>query len=104
MLLGSGGASRIPFILAQVIHASFDGGRDLEAVVASPRFHVEHGILQMEKGWHMNANIDPGSLAIKIWHENSLFFGGVHAIRRKKDGWEAVGDERREGFGITVNG
>lgn len=94
---GSGGAGRIPFMIAQVIKYIFDNKLDLLSATKGPRIHVHEGTLHFEKG----AEIDPNSFAkIKEWDYESLFFGGVHSIFRGIDNHlEAVGDSRR--FGVS---
>jgi hypothetical protein len=31
-----------------------------------------------------------------------MFFGGVHTIHRYGEQWQAIGDDRREGFALEV--
>ena len=92
---GSGGAGRIPFMIAQVVKALFDEKLSLEEATQKARLHVQEGVLHFEKG----ASVNPqGFEHIKEWDYESLFFGGVHSIFRGKDGHlEAAGDSRRYG-------
>jgi gamma-glutamyltranspeptidase/glutathione hydrolase len=36
-----------------------------------------------------------------MWPQQSMFFGGVHAVRQTKNGFEAAGDDRRSGAVLT---
>lgn len=92
---GSGGAGRIPFMIAQVIKALFDKKMNLEDATRFPRIHVQDDVLHFEKGASINTHNFEN---IKEWDYESLFFGGVHSIFRGKDGHlEAAGDPRRYG-------
>ena len=92
---GSGGAGRIPFMIAQVIKALFDEKLSLEEATRKARIHVQEEVLHFEKGASPNTD---GFEHIKEWDYESLFFGGVHSVFRGKDGHlEAAGDSRRYG-------
>lgn len=92
---GSGGAGRIPFMIAQVIKSLFDDGLDIESATQKPRLHVQEHTLHFEKG----AAVNTSELEeYKEWDYESLFFGGVHSIYRKdNDELSAAGDSRRYG-------
>ena len=92
---GSGGAGRIPFMIAQVLKALFDEGLSLEEATAKARIHVQENVLHFEKGAQPDTS---GFENLKEWDYESLFFGGVHSIFKGKDGrLEAQGDSRRYG-------
>ncbi len=92
---GSGGAGRIPFMIAQVVKALFDEKMSLSAATEKPRVHVQDDLLHFEKGAAFDSNRFENQ---KEWDYKSLFFGGVHSIYRAKDGHlEACGDARRYG-------
>lgn len=94
---GSGGAGRIPFMIAQVVKSLFDQGLSLEESTTKPRLHVQEGTLHFEKGATFNKHDFEN---MKEWDYKSLFFGGVHSIHKGKDGHlEACGDARRYGVG-----
>ncbi|MDA7501703.1 gamma-glutamyltransferase [Chitinophagales bacterium] len=99
-LLGSGGSSRIPFAVLQVLN-SYLKGATLEQAMTESRVHWENGTLYHEPDFRMPKN--------RFWEqesafdEQSFFFGGVHAVQRYKDSWLGVADHRREGSSITVS-
>lgn len=92
---GSGGAGRIPFMIAQVVKALFDDNLNLNQATSRPRVHVQEDTLHFEKGASVNVSEFSN---IKEWDYESLFFGGVHSIHQTTNGTlQAVGDSRRYG-------
>lgn len=92
---GSGGAGRIPFMIAQVVKALFDEKLSLEEATRKPRIHFQDDVLHFEKYASVRTE---GFEELREWDYESLFFGGVHSIFRGKDGHlEAAGDSRRYG-------
>lgn len=92
---GSGGASRIPFMISQVVKALFDEKLNLEDATRKARIHFQDEVLHFEKGANVRTD---GYQNLKEWDYDSLFFGGVHSVFRGKDGHlEAAGDSRRYG-------
>ncbi|MGB1317192.1 MAG: gamma-glutamyltransferase [Flavobacteriales bacterium] len=92
---GSGGAGRIPFMIAQVLKALFEEGLSLEDATQKARVHVQENVLHFEKGAALDTS---GFEQQKEWDYESLFFGGVHSIfKGKQDQLEASGDSRRYG-------
>ena len=103
-MLGSGGSNRIRSALTQVAARLVDGSSRLEDAIVAPRLHTEGGhALDVEGGV---SEADREALAAawpeaRFWSGQSMFFGGVHAVRREaKGGAEAMGDPRREGYGL----
>ena len=94
---GSGGAGRIPFMIAQVLNALFEEGLNLDDATTKPRIHMHEGLLHFEKGAVLNEHNFEN---IKQWDYRSLFFGGVHSVFSDKNGQlQASGDARRYGVG-----
>jgi gamma-glutamyltranspeptidase / glutathione hydrolase len=100
-VLGSGGAGRIPYALTCVIWNLLVAGMPLKEAVDKKRLHLDDRYFHLENtqpsdafnGFHKPA---------KFWKKHSLFFGGVHAVLKKEgSSAEAVGDFRREGFGLV---
>ncbi len=98
--LGSGGSNRIRTAVLQVLINLIELKMDLIAAVDAPRLHIEEGRLDLEPG------LAPGDFEIsqstaaaaRQWDECSMFFGGVHVVRRGADGGVAgAGDTRRGG-------
>lgn len=96
-VLGSGGASRIPTMIAQVLHYLIDYKMELNEAIAAPRMHLEHNKLEVEGGFSHQFDQKNFPYEINHWEKSSLFFGGVHTLNRKKNHWLAVGDQRRDG-------
>jgi len=94
---GSGGASRIPYMIAQVLDHLFNDKMSLEEATLSGRIHVHEGVLHVEQNSKKPVNLS--RLKLHQWDYQSLFFGGVHSIFNTKKSCEAVGDSRR--FGVS---
>ncbi|MEM0998214.1 MAG: gamma-glutamyltransferase [Bacteroidota bacterium] len=102
VVLGSGGAGRIPFMLAQVIHYMVDLGLDLRTAINAPRLHWHEGVCNLEPGLPADVPAPETLREMRAWSEQSLYFGGVHAVRRVGDGLEGEGDQRRGGVMLRV--
>ncbi|MDJ0843986.1 gamma-glutamyltransferase [Crocosphaera sp.] len=106
IVLGSGGSNRIRTALLQVISNLLDFDLSLEEAISQPRVHWENHMLNLEPREQLETieklQLPPDTQMI-LWEEVSMFFGGVHGVRYKKnDGLEAIGDPRRSGVGIVV--
>ncbi|HSO42179.1 MAG TPA: gamma-glutamyltransferase, partial [Rhodospirillales bacterium] len=102
--LGSGGSNRIRTAILQVLLNAFAFAEPLEVAVAAPRLHVEADKLSIEPGFAepvLDALAE--SFEIDLWAEKSMFFGGVHAVRRDAGGGVAgAADERRDGAALPA--
>jgi gamma-glutamyltranspeptidase/glutathione hydrolase len=98
--LGSGGANRIRSAILQVLLNLLAFRMSVADAVAAPRLHVEGDAVAIEPG-HAEGAVAALAAAFpetQRWDEKSMFFGGVHAVRRRRDGSvEGVGDDRRGG-------
>lgn len=92
-IAGSGGASRIPFALGQVLKNYFEDKLDLENAIEVGRLFYQYDMAQVEAGAETKSNQFPQ----KNWDNKSLYFGGVHAIALNEKGMMAHGDSRRLG-------
>lgn len=99
--IGTGGASRIPAAIAQVLHYLIDFGMDTQTAVHAARLHNEHLELNLEPDF-VGKHLHQDGLRVINWTEPAMFFGGVHTIQRKGKQWQATGDTRREGFAMEV--
>ncbi|MEO1493579.1 MAG: gamma-glutamyltransferase [Pseudomonadota bacterium] len=105
-MLGSGGSNRIRTALAQVLVRMIDDAARLEKAIEAPRLHVDAGDPVavdfedlMGEAAHV-ALLDAFPQA-RAWPDLSMFFGGVHAVRRDANGSrDAVGDPRRAGVAL----
>ena len=98
--LGTGGANRIRSAVLQVLLNLLAFRMSVADAVAAPRLHGEGDAIAIEPGYSEGAvtALTAGFPKTQRWEEKSMFFGGVHAARRLRDGSvEAVGDDRRGG-------
>lgn len=105
MALGSGGSNRIRSAIGQVVARLCLDDPELRGAVDAPRLHVENDHLDLED--HYEERIRAELLAAfpihRAWPRPDLFFGGVHAVRRRPDGTlDGVGDARRDGAAVIV--
>ncbi len=100
LLLGTGGAVRIPYMLAQVMHHIFVSDCHLREAIEWPRLHFDGELLHIEASDHIDKI---SHIPLHHWSDRSLFFGGVHAIWRGAYGraFEAIGDRRRDGIELV---
>ena len=99
LALGSAGSVRLAGAIAQVVDAVLRGTPVADAI-DRPRLHVDGQTL------HLEAGIDeppPTGWTTVAWSGRNLYFGGVAAVERRRDGTlAAAGDPRRGGHGIVV--
>jgi gamma-glutamyltranspeptidase / glutathione hydrolase len=101
LVLGSAGSVRLAGAIAQVAWRVIGRGEPVADAVASPRVHVDEGLLHLEGGWPEPVAHD--GLEVLRWSGRNLFFGGVSAVERRQDGaLLAAGDPRRGGDGLVV--
>ncbi len=103
--LGSGGSNRIRSAMSQVILRLCLDGVDLRAAVEAPRLHVEGEHLDFEDRFDAGVRAELCEMFPdhRAWPRPDLFYGGVHAARRERDGaFTGVGDARRDGVAIVV--
>jgi gamma-glutamyltranspeptidase / glutathione hydrolase len=97
VVTGTGGASRIPSAITQVLHNLIDYKASVDDAVNMPRVHLGHSIFNVEPGFRAEIEAKKIDAELKKWDEQSLFFGGVHTILCDKGALYASGDERRDG-------
>jgi gamma-glutamyltranspeptidase/glutathione hydrolase len=97
--MGSGGSNRIRTAILQAAVNLLAFRMPLAEAIAAPRIHVEEGRLSAEPGFAERALVETaGKLEIDRWPGQNMFFGGVHAAMRSRDGTlQGAGDERRGG-------
>lgn len=106
LALGSGGSNRIRTALYQVLANRFLTGMDIREAVHRPRIHGERRRLDIEDyGNQPEAKALEGVFPeTEFWREQSLYFGGVHAVERNPRGrFDGAGDPRREGVFVVVD-
>ncbi|HUE26276.1 MAG TPA: gamma-glutamyltransferase, partial [Solirubrobacteraceae bacterium] len=104
LVLGSAGSNRIRSAILQTIVRVIDFEQRAGDAVQAPRVHFEDGVVYAEPGID-TAPVERGGRAIARFRDRNLFFGGVQAVERDRDGrfWGG-GDPRRGGAAITVAG
>jgi gamma-glutamyltranspeptidase/glutathione hydrolase len=102
LVVGSAGSNRIRSAILQTIVRVVDEGMRAGEAVEAPRVHYEDGIVYAEPGVDVSL-LEAARLPIARFRDRNLFFGGVQAVERDRDGcfWGG-GDPRRGGAAITV--
>ena len=105
--LGSGGSNRIRSAMAGVIARLTDGGEALDRAIAAPRIHAEGRASEIDFEDRFpeaeRAALLRAWPEARPWPRDSLFFGGVHAVRRAPSGAvDAAADARRDGAALTA--
>jgi len=101
--LGSAGSNRIRSAVVQTIIRLIDDGMAPQAAVEAGRLHFEAGVVQAEPG------VDEGGLEaverhgtpVVRWERPNLFFGGVQAVARDRDGKLSGGGDPRRGGAVV---
>lgn len=96
LILGSGGADRIPYMLAQTIENRLNKNLPLAESVERGRFNITNDTLHSERDLENTL-----TLPMKVWENKSLYFGGVHAVEKNGMELNALGDFRRHGHAIV---
>jgi len=104
LVLGSAGSNRIRSAILQTIVRVIDDGMRAGEAVEAARVHFEDGVVYAEPGLD-TAALEALGHPVARFRERNLFFGGVQAVERDRDGvfWGG-GDPRRGGAAITVEG
>jgi len=92
--LGSGGAGRIPYALAQSLIYSLYFNQNPQQSVDLPRIHLKGNIVECESGFEA-AELELPNL--NVWDSSSLFFGGVNSVTFQKGRYVGAADQRRYG-------
>ena len=95
---GSGGAGRIPYMMAQVMSSVMEEGKLLAEAIESPRVYFMNETVHGELGYDLSKVTEYAS---KKWDYSSMFFGGVHAIYKSENRLQAEGDSRRYGVSLV---
>jgi gamma-glutamyltranspeptidase / glutathione hydrolase len=101
IVLGSGGSNRIRTAILQVLANLIDFQMSIAEAVTAPRVHWEAGLLNIEPPYDRAAASHPALQELTqclLWQQQSMFFGGVHAVVREVDQrLSGAGDPRRGG-------
>lgn len=99
LLIGSGGAGRIPYVLAQTMSYHIQHGLPLDPAIHAPKLCFDGQTMQMEPG--MDAS-GPEEYPVNQWEQSSLYFGGTHSIAQVDGQWVAAPDRRRHGAARVI--
>ena len=103
LVLGSAGSNRIRSAILQTIIRVIDDGMPAGDAVQAPRVHFEDGVVYAEPGID-TAPLERAGRAIARFRELNLFFGGVQAAARDRQGrLSGGGDPRRGGAAVVVD-
>ncbi len=102
LALGSAGSNRIRSAILQTIVRVIDEGLRAGEAVRAPRVHFEDDVVYAEPGIDTSA-LEQAGRTIGRFRATNLFFGGVQAVERDREGrfWGG-GDPRRGGAAIVV--
>ena len=104
--LGTGGANRIRSAIAQVIYNLLHLDMSLGEAIHFSRIHWTDNELEIEGGSFDDVRkeiIMPSTCHSKNWNDRNLYFGGVHAVGIRQDGFMyGAADGRRNGCVIEV--
>lgn len=110
LVLGSAGSSRIRSAILQTVLRVVDEGLEAQAAIDAPRLHFEDGTVFAEPGISLEGvealgGVDGDRYAQVHFDARNLYFGGVQAVQRDRDGqfWGG-GDPRRGGAAVVVGG
>ena len=103
--LGSGGSNRLRTAILQVLVNIIDFGQSLDKAINHPRIHFENDLLNIEPGFDQDsiAAVSNEFTSHKLWEQQNLFFGGVHAVTEYKGDFDGAGDQRRGGVASIVS-
>jgi gamma-glutamyltranspeptidase/glutathione hydrolase len=103
LVLGTGGAGRIPYVLSSYIidFLSSYPQVNLDTINKFPRIHATPHTLHAE--YPLDIQSIPFEGEKKQWKGHSLFFGGVNAVYKTGDRYFASADQRREGHIAIMN-
>ena len=97
LVLGTGGAGRIPYMIAQVSESVITDGIDLHSAVERPRVFFHDEVYEIEEPFFETRALNT---EINFWSGKNMYFGGVHAIYSNGNHVSAVGDARRYGHAM----
>ncbi|MCB9231701.1 MAG: gamma-glutamyltransferase [Bacteroidia bacterium] len=97
VVLGTGGAGRIPGAIVQVLHYLLDHKTSVHAAANGPRMHWHKGTFNLEAFFPAGIPDFPELKQLVWWKDYDMFFGGVHTILSRDGKMTAAGDARRSG-------
>ncbi len=105
IVLGSGGSNRLRGAILQVLTCCLLQGQSIEQAVHAPRLHNEGDWLDIEPEFLSDAEQDQLmqlGWEIRPWQQQSVYFGGVHAIGCTAGGELQGGADPRRGGAVAL--
>lgn len=103
LAVGSGGSNRLRTAILQTVINFIDFKMPLVDAITAPRVHFEEDVLQLEGGIDSEVALQLENFyEVNRWMEQSMFFGGAHAVAFENGHWTAAGDPRRGGSAAVV--
>jgi len=100
---GTGGAGRIPYMLAQFFRYLQTEKLSLEKAIEAPRLHFQEDSFQVEPGLEFPDALLENKANLVRWKQKNLYFGGINAVQNIGGNFTSHGDSRRWGVGITID-
>ena len=104
MVLGSGGSNRLRGAILQTLVRHKLLGQNIETAVHAPRLHNEGNKLEIEPDFineHERMLLMKLGWKLKDWQQQSVYFGGVHAISIDGKGNIQAGADPRRGGAVA---
>ena len=102
--LGSAGSNRIRSAILQTIIRLIDEGLEPGPAIEAGRIHFEAGVVQAEPGVDEDglAAVEEHGTPVVRWQRPNLYFGGVQAAARDREGRLSGGGDPRRGGAVVV--
>lgn len=100
---GTGGAGRIPYMLAQLFRYLLTDKLSLEEAIEAPRIHFQEDSFQVEPGLDFPDSIIENKAELVRWKKKNLYFGGINAVQNMGEHFTSHGDSRRWGVGYNFS-
>jgi gamma-glutamyltranspeptidase/glutathione hydrolase len=103
LALGSAGSNRIRSAILQTVVRAVEQRMPVDLAVRAPRLHFEQGTVQAEPGIDADAlaRLEASGLPVVRRPALNLYFGGVQAVARGRDGKLSGGGDPRRGGAVA---
>ncbi len=102
IIAGTGGAGRIPYMLAQFFRYLLQDNYSLQKAIESPRLHFQYNGFDTEPGLKLPETEPFDRYSHTPWSMKNLYFGGINAVKLTGHQLEAHADSRRWGVAFEV--
>ena len=103
LALGSAGSNRIRSAILQTVVRAVEQRMPVGLAIEAPRLHFEQGVVQAEPGIDEEAlaRLEARGLPVARRPAINLFFGGVQAVARDREGTLSGGGDPRRGGAVA---